>query len=112
MSERRVFHPVDAAKFFASCSGQKYRPSNGTEGEIFYDAWCQDCRKDEAFRKGEGDSCLILAATMCLDVDDEEYPKEWLYGADGQPKCTAFEPLDGHPPARCDATLDLFGGAA
>jgi hypothetical protein len=84
-------------------NADRYRPSNGTEGDIFMEAWCSRCQRD-----ANGD-CPILAATMALDVDDEAYPSEWIV-VDNDPMCTAFvaagEPL---PTPRCTRTADMFG---
>lgn len=71
---------------------RKYRPANGTEGMAFMERWCDVCKRDEAFRNGEGDSCPIVANTLVYDVGDSQYPTEWRYGEDGRPQCTAFEP--------------------
>ena len=66
----------------------KYRPSNGTEGEFFMERWCYRCRHDSA----PDDFCPILATTMAFDVDDPEYPSEWVQNEDGiGGYCTAFE---------------------
>ena len=70
---------------------ERYRPSNGTEGEIFMERWCARCWRDAAFRADQGDSCPIAAATMAFDIDDPEYPAEWIEDETG-PRCTAFEP--------------------
>lgn len=65
-----------------------YRPSNGTEGECFMSQFCENCTKDDA----DNDMfCDIIAYTMACDVDDPEYPKEWIYLSNGRPTCTAFE---------------------
>lgn len=72
---------------------ERYRPSSGCEGADFQEEFCSRCRADQAFRDGTGDSCPIIAATMVFDVDDENYPAEWIYGADGKPTCTAFAAL-------------------
>lgn len=74
---------------------QKYRPSNGTEGEIFMAQWCHSCRRDRASREDGGDpadGCEILARTFAIPtVEDPEYPSEWRYRPDdGRPMCTAF----------------------
>lgn len=66
-----------------------YRPANGMEGAIFMSQWCDRCRHDAAFRAG-GDSCPIAANAVALDVDDPDYPAEWVADASG-PRCTAFE---------------------
>jgi hypothetical protein len=88
-----------------------YRPSNGTEGEMFMSDWCFRCERDK-----DGD-CDILARTLAFNVDDPRYPKEWVCkwapADDGFPlpipRCTAFcllgEPL---PTPRCDKTQDMF----
>lgn len=76
-----------------------YRPANGTDGMDFMDSFCDRCVRDRAFQKwyaGEGpeaDSCPILAATCIYNVDDPQYPKEWIEDEYG-PRCTAFEPCD------------------
>lgn len=67
-----------------------YRPANGTEGEAFEAQWCANCWRDAAFSYGDGDSCTIIADAMAFDVDDPEYPKQWIIEA-GRPLCTAFE---------------------
>lgn len=69
-------------------SGQKYRPSNGFEGEIFMERFCYRCQKDK------DQNCEIILGTMVFGVDEEEYPLEWQYGSDGQPICTSFDPAD------------------
>ena len=70
--------------------GAKYRPSNGTEGEMFMERWCYRCTKDDQ----QNVFCPIIAKTMAFDVDNPEYPSEWQYNPQGQPICTAFEESD------------------
>lgn len=74
-----------------------YRPSNGAEGADFISAWCGHCRRDADYQDGAGDGCPIVAATFALDVDDVEYPAEWICDDvptfDTNPRCTAFEPI-------------------
>lgn len=65
--------------------GESYRPSNGTEGELFMDLWCAQCPRDS-----ESSPCPILLASMAFEVDDPKYPKEWVHDAAGQPSCTGF----------------------
>lgn len=69
-----------------------YQPASGGEGAEFMATFCDRCTKDAAFRAGTGDSCPIAANTMVLTPADAEYPREWIYGADGEPTCTAFNP--------------------
>jgi hypothetical protein len=64
---------------------KKYRPGNGTDGEIFISQFCERCQKDD-IAKG----CNIQLRTMAFGVDETEYPVEWQYDADGNPTCTAF----------------------
>lgn len=70
---------------------KKYRPSNATEGRLFFEMWCDRCKKDQAFRDGVGDSCPIVASTIIYNVDNPNYPKEWTFDDNGRPICTAFE---------------------
>lgn len=73
-----------------------YRPSNGTEGEIFQAEWCERCRRDTPKRP-----CRILTNAMALWTDDASYPKEWRYVGD-RPVCTAFkENKERAPVVRC-----------
>lgn len=67
-----------------------YRPSNGTEGEIFQSQFCERCEKD----RYESRPCLILGRIMALNINEPGYPKEWVrdVGVEwpGNPRCTAF----------------------
>lgn len=92
-------------------AGEQYLPSNGTEGMIFIDNWCRGCARDKAMRDGEpieecddNALCPIIAQSMA-----EGGAKEWVYGTDGQPRCTDFVE-EGQPiPYRCPNTPDIFG---
>ena len=66
-----------------------YRPSNGTEGEIFMSQYCNRCIHDD-IENNKG--CTIIAFSMAYFVSDPEYPKQWIYGDDGKPTCTKFSP--------------------
>jgi hypothetical protein len=91
-------YPDDLARRIKDTGGGKYRPSNGTEGDIFQERWCELCTKDEAARRGDYENgCPIIAAALAWDVDDPDYPGEWVYDGEGQPSCTAFEALKGGP---------------
>lgn len=72
----------------------KYSPSNGTEGMIFLEQWCFECKRDEKYQQTENgeDGCPILAASFAYDVDDPRYPAEWVI-RNGEPICTAFVPI-------------------
>lgn len=71
---------------------EKYRPSNGTEGDGFMSRHCYQCKHDDG---GIGETvCEIIGDTMAYDVDDEQYPDAWRYDAKGCPTCTKFEERD------------------
>lgn len=71
-----------------------YRPANGCDGMDFMERWCDRCKQDVAYQRGDGDSCEIVCRTLIYDVGDPEYPAEWVYDAVGRPCCTAFVALD------------------
>ena len=73
---------------YESQAGKPYRPSNGTEGMIFMDAFCGQCFHDRC------QDCEIVAMTMAYDLTDEEYPKEWVYDNEGWPICTKWQKWD------------------
>lgn len=98
-------------------AGEPYRPSNGTEGACFHEAWCCKCERDKSmngtcYREGreenDEDWCEILGRSF----RDEPLP-EWVHDKDGYPSCTAFVPMgEKIPPPRDDKTIDMFGSAA
>lgn len=112
----QAIYPDDFAKMLLERVGEKYRPSNGSEGAFFHEAWCCECARDKAMREGENyddcddnEVCAIIGKTFAFDVEDEEYPKEWQYGKDGQPCCTAFAPAGSPiPPPPDTLTIDMF----
>lgn len=77
---------------------QRYRPSNGTDGDIFVSQWCSQCIHEQGFRDGTGDGCAILAAAFAHDVDSPEYPMEWTLDSEANAECPAFvdedEPIE------------------
>lgn len=117
-------YPADWAALTAADAGKPYQPCNGTEGLVFTDQWCGQCARDKAFNGtkvhiedcAEDELCQIVAMTMmCGSTDDQRYPKEWVFGADGQPCCTAFVHMgDPIPPSvvRDDKTGDLFADSS
>jgi len=67
-----------------------YRPSNGTEGEIFIARWCGTCEHERERRENpDADGCEIVTWTMALAITDARYPQEWQHGTNG-PRCTAY----------------------
>ena len=85
MSERGIYMD-DLAEMLKPRAGEKYRPSNGSEGDIFYKAHCAGCTHDT-----RDNPCRIWTFALALDRNHADYPKELQYGADGQPTCTSFE---------------------
>jgi hypothetical protein len=78
-------YPESFAEAMKKHAGKSYRPANGTEGEIFMERYCYSCNR---FDNGK---CPIQFHSLIYDIDDPRYPKEWVIGEDGHPKCTAFE---------------------
>lgn len=70
-----------------------YRPSNGTEGECFTEKYCMNCINCDPDPCGKK-QCGILCDALVYDVNEPEYPKEWVYDEKGQPKCTAWVKWD------------------
>lgn len=64
---------------------EKYRPSNGTEGDSFIATYCEKCIYYQ-----DGVGCPILFATMLYDKDDTAYPPYWVETDEG-PECTLWE---------------------
>jgi hypothetical protein len=93
-----------------------YRPSSGTEGICFQEAWCSRCKRDALWNGTASDPdrvdddklCQLIARSMANRIDEPGYPQEWVRMQDGTPVCLAFEPLD--KPERCAHTVDMFTG--
>ena len=70
---------------------KKYQPSNGTEGMYFTEKFCEQCLYEhipsEKF-------CDIVVLTMGLNINDKEYPKEWVYNENNNPTCTKWQKWD------------------
>ena len=64
-------------------AGKPYRPSNGTEGELFMEMHCYRCVHNGP--------CMIPTFAMSFESGHSQYPKEWVFDAYGWPTCTAFE---------------------
>ena len=88
---------------------KKYQPSNATEGYAFIDWQCHGCVKNTD--PDDDGGCPIIFKSMAYSVDDKEYPVEWIYDSNNNPKCTAYN--DGTKPrisvaVRDDKTMDMF----
>jgi hypothetical protein len=107
-------YPDDWAAKCVSIAGQKYQPSNGTEGECFISNWCGNCARDKPMSEGkpfeecdDNELCDILSRSY-HNINDPDYPTEWQYGSDGQPRCHAFVEVGQPIPAKDDHTSDMF----
>ena len=87
----REMYPKDLAEKFIG-SKEKYRPSNGAEGEMFCEMFCYQCKHWVLNGATDTYGCQkwIHDNTLFYDIDDPEYPKQWKHDTDGQPICTAF----------------------
>lgn len=125
MSERReldgpiavlVQPKLPRVDFFPGTPGDRYRPSNGTEGEFFHSMWCEECARDKLM-SGEAtqEECDADPSLYCQILNNSfsgDGVAEWVYGKDGQPCCTAFSPLGQPIVERCDRTADMFSETA
>lgn len=83
-------------RFFSGKPGESYLPSNGTEGDLFRNAWCARCDRD----KVENGSATVEEAdrdhSLYCDILNTSYyaePPEWIYDINGQPQCVDFVPM-------------------
>lgn len=90
--------------FQLSQAGKPYRPSNGTDGEIFESDHCDKCARLEA----DGVDCPILGRAYAYSISHPDYPAEWVRDNEGFPTCTAFWPEGKPEPYRCQETPDMF----
>ena len=68
-----------------------YRPSNGTEGMMFADEFCDQCMHQNPNPEAENPkNCNICMRSFLYGINDPEYPIEWRYDALDHPTCTAF----------------------
>lgn len=76
--------------------GDKYRPSNGSEGEFFKDKFCRRCQwfKWHNFGGMKYQTCPIELATTKYEEDSDKYPNQWTYDEDGKPICTEFREVE------------------
>lgn len=102
--------PDDWAALCVEYAGKPYKPSNGTEGMVFIENWCRHCARDKAMREGEPieecddrELCPIIARSFSGEAT------EWVYGTDGQPRCTEYVEQGQPIPYRCPNTIDIFG---
>ena len=75
---------------------RKYQPSNGTEGMMFMENYCEQCLHEKWIHtQNDNDlKCEILSNTMIYTIKDKEYPSEWIYNENEKPTCTKFKKWD------------------
>lgn len=79
---------------------EKYRPSNGSEGEWFMSEFCCKCAAYNI--------CKIWPATMAYNIDDPKYPSQWVEDDEGV-TCTSFVDKKSveRKPYHCNKTMEL-----
>jgi len=75
----------ESVKIFGGKRMKLYRPSNGTEGEMFQEKNCLKC-----VYWGIGLGCPIYLQTIMFAVDEDDYPNQWRYDKDDKPICNCF----------------------
>lgn len=107
-----VQEKLPRVRFAEGDPGNSYMPCNGSEGEYWFSMWCEECARDKVMngeatqeQADQDDSllCEIIGRSFCHDAIPE-----WVYGDDGQPKCTQFVPQGQAVPHRCPLTQDMF----
>lgn len=63
-----------------------YRPSSGTEGELFQQDFCDRCAQCQPALP----PCDILVRSLFLNITDSDYPREWVQDGEGSAWCTVF----------------------
>jgi len=77
-------------------AGKSFRPSNGTEGCIFHEYFCEQCIHEKfCHTQKDGDlQCQIMDNAILFDEGDEEYPSVWVHDNEGWPVCTEWVKWD------------------
>jgi hypothetical protein len=71
-----------------NCAAENaYIPSNGTEGMMFTESFCDHCIHDNPDPNSRK-KCELLTASMFFLPTDPEFPREWTYDPFGNPVCT------------------------
>lgn len=79
----------DHAEELKKHAGEKWRPANGQEGDMFYSHFCESCKNED---KDNDKYCPIYGLTMIHNVEDDEYPAQWRIWENGKPVCTDYDP--------------------
>lgn len=83
---------------FPESAGKIFMPSNGTEGMVFCDAFCDRCIHEKfSHTQNHNDAkCDIYNRSIIYwyEPENPEYPKEWRFNDEGWPVCTAWQKWD------------------
>ena len=67
--------------------GEKYLPSNGSEGDCFTETYCVVCRRGIMFRNHSAKTdCEIFKKAFITG----SFVKQWVYNENNEPVCTSF----------------------
>jgi hypothetical protein len=91
--------------------GERYMPSNGTEGYSFIEEWCSNCAKDKPMSEGKDfDDCTDDEVCQILGASFRNEAVEWRELEDGRCVCLDFVQAGTEvAPPRCEHTRDMFG---
>ena len=70
---------------------------------MFQARFCDRCEHQP--ENPDDGGCGILLRSMVHDIDEDEYPTEWVRDENG-PRCTAFH--ERGTERRCEHTIDMF----
>ena len=70
-----------------------YRPSNGTEGMWFEEEYCMQCLHCDPNPEGKK-QCKIMMRAFLYNINEPNYPKEWIYDENDEPTCTKWQKWD------------------
>lgn len=89
--------------------GERYMPSNSSDGMVYLDGWCVRCDRDkelngtlDADECDDDDFCPIVAASF------RDEAEEWRELPTGELVCLAFVPKGEPEITRCEHTRDMF----
>lgn len=85
-------HPANFPKVlycFPESAGKPFMPSNGTDGMVFTEAFCDNCLNQHPDPDNPKQCFEILMKSLC-----DEQPPEWIFSNEGYPICTAWKKWD------------------
>lgn len=73
-------------------------PSNGTEGMVFTDKFCEHCLHEKFHHtlNHNDKKCDIFSRSIIYwyEPENPKYPSEWIYNNEGWPVCTNWQKWD------------------